>query len=94
VALEHLVLFAAAAMGALKAGHKQHSNPCRNHDGKNASVHRKPMHQVLHRFTIILEGSNLNSRADRRQSSLPITLLSVLIVPDFFTLGSIKAVGL
>jgi hypothetical protein len=48
VAMEELILFAAAALGALQAAHKQHRHAHRDQHGKNASIRRKPMRYSLH----------------------------------------------
>ena len=42
-AMKELILFAAAALGALKAAHQKHRYACRDQHGQNAHVHREPM---------------------------------------------------
>jgi hypothetical protein len=55
VTFEEFVFFAAATVGALQARNKQHCHAYRHHHGKNTSIHRDPMHEVLHLSTIIPE---------------------------------------
>ena len=57
--LEEIVLLAAAALGALKTADEEHGHAYRNQNGKNASIHREPMRQVLHLQSPLLPGAPL-----------------------------------
>jgi hypothetical protein len=46
--MEELVLFPAAALGALKAAHQKYRYAHRDQHGQNAFIRREPMRYVLH----------------------------------------------
>jgi len=56
VVVEKIVFLAAAALGALKTANNEHGHAYRDKHGENASIHREPMHQVLHFLVTNLAG--------------------------------------
>jgi hypothetical protein len=48
VAMEEIILVAAAALGALQAAHQKYCHTHRDQHGENAFVRRKPMRYGLH----------------------------------------------
>jgi hypothetical protein len=86
VALEEIVLLAAAAVRALQTADEQHSHTHRDENGEDVSIDSEPVHKAAHKAKVSWRRSQTNNNRNFDKTNLlPLTRLPAykLIGADF-----------